>query len=441
MGLDTPPSVRRRRRAKWAVVTAVTLAVVAVLADRTVFREHAQSAQEARSARILRAVPAAAILSIKPGGLLALSTIRDSHAKTLTALGQMTSPPIPGVDGRYLAAPYGEVLSFDTHNRPMIAHTKLTITQNMKPAQFGPFANHDQFAVLLDSPYGAPTTTYRISVESLATGKSLPLGTVAGDPQSAGVFTSVASPISSAAAPTRIFPDSSVELRVAGKPSFLIAAAGQLNRDLRRPPGTPEALSPFPDPAGSKVAIEVQPASAYQLGGIVLMTRTGHVITTFGGPIGAGYPAWSPSGNSLTFATAGSPGPRLHTWSAGGHAITEKLPAIGNYGACLWSPDGAWILCTLVYGRKWVITSASGGPMLVTQGPGYPLAWLGNACEEPIATAQGLDGRRAGRPADCRSRLFRAVCSCSLRASQRRISQHGRRQAARSPRARSKSVR
>jgi hypothetical protein len=44
---------------------------------------------------------------------------------------------------------------------------------------------------------------------------------------------------------------------------------------------------------------------------------------------------------------------------------------------------GAWILCACPganqAGRDWVVAAASGGPIVVTHGPGFPIAWLGEA--------------------------------------------------------------
>ena len=363
--------------------TTAVLAVLAAGADLAVSHQHAAPARARKSvaARYLSAAPVARILSITPRLYLALSGLREGKSATLRSLGEMIYDPVASADFRYLATPYGQVLSLTGPGAPALRRTKLSINEYEESPANSAFADRDLYAVVLGSSAGFGSTENPISLEALATGRSQSLGigdNVAGDPADPGVFTSVAAAIRPTAEATQLFPDSRVQLREAGRPRVTLATIAQLDRDVRLPSGAQAALLPFPDPAGDMVAIAVQPTEPDRHAGVVVLTRTGRVVQTFTGLSGLISPAWTQSGRSLAFATSG-PQPALHIWT-GGRTRVVSLP-VGEYGSCVWSPDGAWALCARVgpaaTGQSWFLSSASGSITVRTTGPGFPIAWLG----------------------------------------------------------------
>lgn len=381
---EPPPSASRRRVAVRLAVTAVVLAALAG-SGYLLGPGHNPATATARksiSARYLSAAPVARIVSITPKNYLALSNLREGRATLLKTLGQMTSTPIPTLDGRYLVSPYGQLISISGAGSPGLAHSRISFNGYQEPAFWGPLADHDLYAVVLDSSQGFGSTENPVSLQALATGRSVGLGVgdnVSGDPARPGVFTSVAAPIHATAEANQAFPDSRVELRDAGRPRVTLATVAQLDRDLQLPAGTQAALLPVADPAGDKVAVAVQPTSATSRPGVVVLTRTGRVVKTFSGLSGLIVPVWSQSGQSLAFATGGAQA-QLYIWAGGSRTHQVRLPT-GEYASCVWSPDGAWILCpdqgSSGSGRAWMLTSSDGATTVHTSGPGFPIAWLG----------------------------------------------------------------
>jgi WD40-like Beta Propeller Repeat len=386
---EPPPSARYKRVARNAAITAVALVAVLGLARGTAYlvtshgHPHAAAKSAAGSAHEASAAPPAKIVALNQMQDVALSNLRGGPATTLSSLGQMTASPTATLDNRYVVNPYAEVITFSAQGRPAVTPMKGVNANQWIPASIEPLAGHDRYAVLLNDGVGWTETSDPISVSSLATGATVSLGqgdNVAGDPAAAGAFASVAAPIQATANPgaANVFPDGKVVLRDAGRPQVLLATIAQLNSDLHLPADTQAALFPYPDPSGGMVAAAVQPTDGAD-GGIVILTRTGHEVTEMSG----GSPSWSPSGRSLAFVASDAQGSALDIWSTDGQRTSQKFPASGGspYTDCLWSPDGAWILCAVggahATGEDWVVASASGGPMVVTRGPGFPIAWLG----------------------------------------------------------------
>ena len=381
---EPPPSARRRRVAVRLAVTAVVLAVLAGGGYLVGPGHHAATAtaRKSISARYLSAAPVARIVSITPKDYLALSDLREGRATLLKKLGPMTSTPVPSLDERYLVTPYGHLIALTGPGSPGIGHSKISFNGYQEPAFWGSLSDHDLYAVVLDSSEGFGSTENPISLQAIATGRSVRLGdgdNVSGDPARPGVFTSVAAPIHATAEANQEFPDSRVELRDAGRARVTLATAAQLERDLHLPASVQAALLPIANPAGDKIAVAVQPTSATARPGVVVLTRTGHVLQTFAGLSGLIVPVWSPSGPSLAFAAGGAQA-QLYIWTGGSRTERVRLPA-GEYASCVWSPDAAWILCPRQgasgNGQAWELTSSNGATTVHTSGPGFPIAWLG----------------------------------------------------------------
>lgn len=394
---EPPPAARYRRVMLGTGVTVVLLVAVLGLARLTSYllshRGHAHAVATHPSAsvrtRTASAAPVATIVSFTPNQYLAVSDLRETRPTILSSLGQMISLPSETVDNRYLVTPDADVISFTGQGHPLIVPMKDVNPDNWSTVGSEPLADHDRYAVL-DFNAGTPGQgNSPVEISSLATGTAYTpwqVDDAAGDPQAIGVFASVAAPLQPTSHPTNTFPDASVKLLDVGRPPVLLATAAQLNGDVRLGAGTPTSFFPYPSPSGALVAVAVQPdvqeGVSALAGGLVVLTRTGHVVASFPG---AGAPAWSPSGTSLAFASGSKDGSVLHIWTTPGHLSSQAFPAsAGNpYSDCIWSPSGAWILCAAYgphdNGQDWAVASAAGGPMVVTRGPGLPITWLGAA--------------------------------------------------------------
>jgi hypothetical protein len=376
----------------------VALAVVLVLARLTVYlvssHAHAPAAVTKPSARVLKAshAPPGRILSLTGSQDLALSDLRGGRPTVLSSLGKFSPAPAPTLDNRYLVSPYAQLIAFSTPGRPMVTPMS-DFDENYYSGYWStvsvePLADHDRDVVLNSG--SANSGNNPIGISSLATGKTYSpwqADNVSGDPQAVGIFASVARPFQTSSQPSDAFPDASVQLLDFGRPRVVLASAAQLNSDVKLPATTPTLFFPYPSPGGDMVAVVVQPIAppgvSSTAGGVVILTRTGRERASFGNIGGLVSPAWSSSG-TLAFAASTGHGSVLDIWNADGQSSFQKLPAAGGdqYGNCIWSPDGAWILCAASDANQtnqdWVVASASGGPVVVTHGPGLPISWLGD---------------------------------------------------------------
>lgn len=238
----------------------------------------------------------------------------------------------------------------------------------------------------------------RLSSVELATGASVTMGTgqlPAGDPVSNGAAYVVSGGLlppsvarlfgGSAAAVARI------ERVSAGRPAQTLASGSQLAAVLGGSAGATVVAGQLAfSPDGSRLAVAVAGLGGTQrTGGVVVLNRGGGVLDVASTPFSAGrtWLAWSPAGNRLAF---GIPLPTTPQLAAGAEFLEPQLwhpgtdtahPAAGAGGEapadpCLWSPDGAALLCG--DGGQWSIVELDGSPQTtVTDAPGQPLAWVG----------------------------------------------------------------
>lgn len=328
-------------------------------------------------------------------GRLALADPSGGRLRKLAIPGFIRGgypPPAVAPDRRYLVTANNQIIAISGPAATFVARNLSLGTRTHLPWP-DPFAAHGHALVVLNGPFGI-TTSMPVSVYSWSSGRSTSLGTgdsAAGDGQARGAFVSVAGPVAPSATVTRpVTPDARVELRDAGRPAKILATAPALNRDIGLASRVQVALVPYPDPAGSKVAVEVNPVSGSLIGFIVVLDRSGRVlgsISTPGRYITSDL-AWSPTGRSLAYATSGSPGStpgnaaELSIWTIGGQITSSNLPDVGyTYRTCLWSPGSSAILCA-GYRRssaapgRWAIADAGGGRMVSVAAPGFPVAWL-----------------------------------------------------------------
>ncbi len=350
-------------------------------------------------------LPAAAahgrIVVATPDGRLALAdpdggNYTPLHVRGLVPFGQM--PVMLAPDGRYLTT-LAQVIGIS--NGTLTAARDTAVDANMVvPALPGAFADHDRAVVALSGFYGYGSADNPIVVYDLASGAKTTLGAgdnVAGDPAAVGVFTTVAAAVqpSSNVPNPSLHPDARVELRDAGHRPVVLATASSLSRVLGLDPSIQAQLVPYPDPAGDKVAVEVDPFTGSPTGGVVVLSRSGRVLGSVlpaFGPVIGGRVTWSPTGRSLAFPNTSIGGPELITWAVGAQPVSNPFPGASyGFGQCLWSPDESAILCPAfgqnaqpssgseVQPQKWVIASAAGGPMAMVAARGAPLAWIRSA--------------------------------------------------------------
>jgi hypothetical protein len=233
--------------------------------------------------------------------------------------------------------------------------------------------------------------TNDVSVVSLANGRTTTLGPAddaAGDPETLGAFVSIPEVPQPAGAP---FPegrgaDSRVDLFEANSAPVVLATTGQLNAALGQNQAQPAALTVFPDRAGDKVAVEVNPIDVGNSGaGLVVLDRTGQVLAVVSpssGPVQNSQPAWSPDDDSLAYYMFGQRGAEIGVWHLSGHVAVRAAPDPGDsFLACLWSPAGSDILCPASQGATdesslWVLGAADRGPLVEVPAPGLPEVWL-----------------------------------------------------------------
>jgi hypothetical protein len=382
--LDAEP-LRRPRRARVIVLAVVAGAVAAGVALWPASSGVSRLAGAAGQSASLAARAGGRILALTPTGSLVLADPGGTHVTMVRALGVVGQVVTASPDDRYLSLGNGQVAVVRTG--PVLAAypTKVPVNWEKIPAWPDSFADHERQLVMLLS-YGADAlATNPVYLTSIATGRSVSLGVgdqVAGDPQVAGVFLSVAAPPRPSAAVTHFSPDSRIELRDAGRPAVTLATAATLNHDLGQSQQLSVQLIPYPDQSGDQVAVIVQPTAGSQQAGIVVLNRAGRVLGTVPARLGVrGTPAWAPSGGSLAYSSNGSNGPALRVWKIGGPIVTRPFPVSdGSYSWCIWSPDGASILCAAPGGgtgsQNWAVTGAAGGAMAGVRGPGFPVAWL-----------------------------------------------------------------
>ena len=326
------------------------------------------------------------VVLVTRSGELALANPDGTHLASVSRLGNVGSALGASPGNHYLSLLNGQVISI--HPGPELASypAKVQLSSLNAVALPDPFADHERDVVMLQD-FGDPTQSASnpISVVSIATGRSVSLGTgdqVEGDPAARGVFAAVTAPGRVSAAVLTGNPDARVVLRDAGRPQAVLATAGTLSHAVGLARSLPVSLAVYPAPSGAKVAVTVRPAAGGSDGGLVILSRSGRIITTLRARGGTGpalgVPVWSVAGRALAYLSASTSGaPALSVWSGGGRIATSPLPSsAGSYGTCVWSPDGRSVLCPAAGGSEWVVAPAAGGHPALTHGPGLPVAWL-----------------------------------------------------------------
>ncbi len=373
------------------VLAGVAVVVTAVWRLPSVFTSSAgRPAAAGRAGHRQAAVPAVRtggrVVFVTPAGELALANPDGSHLTRASSFGAVGNSVGASPDDHYLSLLNGQVISVRPGPELASYPAKVQLSSLTTVALPDPFADHERAVVML-SDFGDPTQSASnpISVVSIATGRSVSLGTgdqVEGDPAADGAFATVTAPSRASATVLTGNPDARVVLRDAGRPQAVLATAGALSHALGLARNLPVSLAVYPAPSGAEVAVTVRPAAGGSDGGLVILRRSGRIITTLRARGGTGpapgVPVWSVSGRALAYLSASTSGaPALSVWSGGGRISISPLPSsAGRYGTCVWSPDGRSVLCPAAGGSEWVVAPAAGGRPAVARGPGFPVAWL-----------------------------------------------------------------
>jgi hypothetical protein len=386
-----PPPWWRRLLVPVCVLAGVAVIVMAVRWLPSVFAGSpgrpaagARPGHREPTARKVRA--GGRVVFVTPSGELALADPDGSHLARASSLGKVGNALGASPDNHYLALLNGQVIS--VHPGPVLASypAKVQLSSLTAVTLPDPFADHERAVVMLRD-FGDPTASASnpISVVSIAPGRPVSLGTgdqVEGDPVARGVFAALAAPPRGSAVALQTNPDARVVLRDAGRPQAVLATAGALSHGVGLARSLPVSLAVYPAPSGAEVAVTVRSAAGGSDGGLVILSRSGRMITTLRARGGTGpalgVPVWSVSGRALAYLSASTSGaPELSVWTGGGRISTSPLPSsAGRYGTCVWSPDGRSVLCPAAGGSQWVVAPAAGGPAAVARGSGLPVAWL-----------------------------------------------------------------
>ncbi len=341
--------------------------------------------------------PSGRVLFMSSAGVFGLVSPDGGGAQQLTALGSHAisggTNSTPSLDGKQVVAGDGTVLSVSGQTVTAApSHENLAARPQTQLAYLNPFTDGDQDLVILTGgEAGYPISDAAVGLVRWQSGAQVAsLGTadqsagVAGDPQLPGVFVTVALPASSAGEG-----DTRVELRDVGRPPVVLATAASVDRALGQPANLYFVLSPYPDPAGDKIAITVNSglAGPQPAAGVIVVNRTGRLLatlTTSGRPQSGYGVQWSPDGNTLLYVTQGSTGQEVAEWTPGsGAPFARPLPDVGDTaGDCVWSSNGAEVLCAAANlqtrALSWVTGPARGGPFAVHSAPGMPIEYLVN---------------------------------------------------------------
>jgi hypothetical protein len=384
------PPARHRRRLAAMAAAAVVLAVVTasvVASTQGSGRGNAPSAAQTLAqlkltGRVVSDINGTIVLSNPDGTRQVVTT-------PLSPLGPGgTTDLSSALDARYLATPRGDVISAQGLR---VDHTTVaTEFPTGYAAQPDPFALGDHALVILNNGTQSPVSD-EVSVVSLIDGHTVTLGRAdyaAGDPRTLGAFVSIPQIPQPAGAPLAEGGnvDARVELLRAGSPPTVLATTGQLDTDTGQHRSQPATLTAFPDRAGDKVAIEVNPVDVGNSdAGLVVVDRTGRVLAAVPpsqGPVQNSTPAWSPDGESLAYYMFGPRGAEIGVWHVAGPVHARPAPDPGDsFLTCLWSPDGSDILCPASQGPTdesslWLLGAARGGPLVQVPAPGLPEVWL-----------------------------------------------------------------
>ncbi len=411
-----PPRRWTWRSVRWPAIVCVVAGAVATVVLLTL-----PSSPSSASARAHFADgDGLVVFEQQPSGLLGTAAPDGSHRVMLTRVGalQGTDLPVASSDGRYLVNLEGQLVTMGPAGPTSVSNLAeragLTAAAQAAGYQWGraTFADGSRYVVATacdsTSSGNQSLVSWVAHLIPAVGGQQRALGTItdsAGDPESAGALVSV--PTSTSAASSQFecngpeaAADKAIELLRPGQTPRTIVTAAALTGALGWPRGTAALLYAFPSPGGSSLALDVaaenpQPATGTTMREeIVVVTRTGQILTAVPVPAGTGQVQWSPDGQQIASCQASRKVPSSVTvWAVGrGKGIAARtiaLPGHHDLGCTqlLWSPDGS----QLIYAaqsttngltqadnlqRGWTVIDLRSGRVHDVTAPGQPAAWL-----------------------------------------------------------------
>ena len=357
------------------IVAAATIASVVTLASGS---GAVPAALRSLPGRVVSQLSTGQVVAADPDGARAVTypAVHDPYGR-IAAL--VASP-----DGQVLLSSAGTVIFLGLNGQLSFTPAPVAAPFTSNGATLAvptPFADSNQAVIVVTPRSGFSLGT--AAVVTIATGLSTELGTVdsvAGDPQSLGAFASIPLPPSSRLAPTA---DSGIELLSASHPPVTLTTASDLDRAVGQPPTALIDPEVFPDPAGDKIAVVLNPITPTQSNvPLVVLDRDGRVLSTTPagfGPIWQGQPSWSPDGRLLSYPTHAGTTTAVAVVSSHGEPITH--PAAGpdtQFGGCLWSPTDAAAVCLARRGTQdeWAFLFPQRKDLITAPTRGNPLMWL-----------------------------------------------------------------
>ena len=409
-----PPRRLTRRSLRWPAVAC--LAAVAVAVAFLTWPSSSQSAS-----RLTRAPFAdhdgLVVFEQQPSGMLGTAAPDGTHLVTLRQIGalQGNDLPVAAEDGRHLVNLEGQLVTMGPAGPTSVSDLADGSGQDATNQAAGlgwadvSFADGGRYVVATAcSLASSGIQSWAADLIPAVGGKGHMLGTVTdavGDPQSAAAI--VSGPVSSSEASSlgecygpETAADKTIELRGPGHAARTLVTAAELKGVLGWPSATPVLLYADPGPGGSRLALRVvvnTPAGQQaRRQAVVVISRSGRILTHMPLPAASGIMQWSPDGQRIAFCQA-SPGTpsSVSVWSVGRASRTILLPGRHDV-ACnqlLWSPDGSQLIYAAYTTERgltqadalqhgWTVIDLRSGRVHDVTAPGQPAAWLPGTAEE-----------------------------------------------------------
>ena len=409
-----PPRRLTQRSLRWPAVAC--LAAVAVAVAFLTWPSSSQSAS-----RLTRAPFAdhdgLVVFEQQPSGMLGTAAPDGTHLVTLRQIGalQGNDLPVAAEDGRHLVNLEGQLVTMGPAGPTSVSDLADGSGQDATNQAAGlgwadvSFADGGRYVVATAcSLASSGIQSWAADLIPAVGGKGHMLGTVTdavGDPQSAAAI--VSGPVSSSEASSlgecygpETAADKTIELRGPGHAARTLVTAAELKGVLGWPSATPVLLYADPGPGGSRLALRVvvnTPAGQQaRRQAVVVISRSGRILTHMPLPAASGIMQWSPDGQRIAFCQA-SPGTpsSVSVWSVGRASRTILLPGRHDV-ACnqlLWSPDGSQLIYAAYTTERgltqadalqhgWTVIDLRSGRVHDVTAPGQPAAWLPGTAEE-----------------------------------------------------------
>lgn len=288
-----------------------------------------------------------------PGRILAyadsasqLVTETPTGALRTVLRGTVADQPNRSADGRYLVTSEGDALLKVTATgikrlkSPVVAMS----TQDTEPAQ--PFLDHNKY--VLAATDGSKRAT--IKAVPLGGGTARVLGhgyDASGDPHGLAAYVSTAAgpQVNDLVVGALVQPEGSIVRMAAGHAPQTLITAKKVDQLAGESGHTHWLMSATPCPDGTEVLVTAFTLDAPQPRGLLaVLSPTGRVVADVtGAQLGGGY--WSNDGSHVAYVDLAKD--QMVVWQPSADTkVSIPVPALeSGWYDCLWSPDGAWLVC------------------------------------------------------------------------------------------------